>query len=248
MKIIAVIPARYNSNRFPGKLMKKIGGVPLISATYRAVSRIDILDDVFVVTDSDMIYEEIKRNGANVFMSKKTHDSGSDRIAELVENVDADIIVNVQGDEPFVNREAVENLVKIFENDKNKDIDLASAMQHFENNEQVTDPNFVKVVVDKNNFAIYFSRSPIPYNLNNIDECKYYEHIGIYVFRKKALMDFYYSKPSYLEEIEKIECLRFLENGNRIKMILVDYMGIEIDTPEDLVIANRFVRDNGIKF
>ena len=167
-------------------------------------------------------------------MSKLPHESGSDRIAEAAADLDVDIIVNVQGDEPFVNKEALIKLLNVFYEEGGNNIQVATIMQQMKDEKQINDPNYVKVAVDKNMNALMFSRSPIPYPRNTDIELVYYEHIGIYAFRKQALMNFTNWEMTPLEAAEKIECLRYLENGVPIKMVVSDYMGIEIDTPEDL--------------
>lgn len=241
MKVIALIPARYDATRFPGKLMAKLGERSVILRTYKAVVKTELFAEVYVVTDSDIIYQEIISNDGKAIMSQKEHESGSDRIAEAAENLEADIIVNVQGDEPFTKKEPLEKLLKLFEEDKNEEIDLASLMQVLTKVNLIEDPNYVKVVVDKEDNAMFFSRSPIPYPRNKAANPKYYEHIGVYAFRKQALIDFYHTPMTILEDTEKIECLRYLEIGKKIRMIETEYMGIEIDTPEDLENAKTFI-------
>lgn len=238
-KTIACIPARYAATRFPAKLMQPLGKYPVIVNTYLHTVQTNLFDEVWVVTDSNMIADAIKNVSGMVKISTKTHESGSDRIAEIIENEPVDIIINIQGDEPFVQKEQLQNLMAVFNEDKN--VAVASLMQKFKKEEQINDPNFVKVVVNKNNQALYFSRSAIPYNRSQI-HTDFYEHIGIYGFKKNALLQFYNTPPTPLELAEKIECLRFLEMGFCIKMVLTNYMGIEIDTPEDLIAASNFLK------
>ena len=244
MKIIAVIPARYNASRFPGKLMAKLGDTSVILRTYMSTVNTKLFEEVFVVTDSLVILDEIQKNGGKSIMSKRQHECGSDRIAEAIEDMNADIIVNVQGDEPFVNRDALKKIIEVFKTDHNREISVSSLMQEFKNIEEVKDPNFVKVVVDKDNFAMYFSRSPIPYCRDESASIKYYEHIGVYAFRKDALLDFYKMPMKINEVLERIEAIRYLEYGKKIKMIETKYVGVEIDTPEDLKMANDFLNQN----
>ena len=239
MKIIAMIPARYSASRFPGKLMQDLNGKPVITRTYEATVNTKLFDDVFVVTDSQIIYDEIERIGGNVMMSKKEHQCGSDRIAEAVENLDIDVVVNVQGDEPFTEVASLEKLIEVFKNDPNKEIDLASLMVHITDWEEIKNPNTVKVVLDKDNVALYFSRSPIPYPRDENVDVKYYKHKGVYAFRKQALMDFYHFPMLTLEAAEKLEQLRYLEYGKKIKMVETHVQGVEIDTPEDLERAKK---------
>lgn len=241
MKTIAMIPARYAAARFPGKLMQLLGDKSVIAHTYENTMATRLFDEVMVVTDSQIIFDEITHYGGYVIMSKQTHESGSDRIAEAVADLEVDIVVNVQGDEPFVNKEALQKLLNIFYEDGGSNVPVASIMQQMKDEKQILDPNYVKVTIDKNMNALMFSRSPIPYHRNTDVQPIYYEHIGIYAFRKQALMNFTGWPITPLETAEKIECLRYLENGIPIKMVVSDYMGIEIDTPEDLEKANKFL-------
>jgi 3-deoxy-manno-octulosonate cytidylyltransferase (CMP-KDO synthetase) len=237
MKIIAVIPARYASTRFPAKLMQDLGGKTVILKTYEAAVNTNLFQDVFVVTDSDLIFDEIVSHGGKAIMSIKVHESGSDRIAEAIANLDVDVVINVQGDEPFINAEPLKEIIEVFEQDFDKKVDLASLMREITNKEDINNPNNVKVVVDQNNFALYFSRSVIPYPREENVGVRYMQHIGIYAFRKQALLDFYNLPMKSLEASEKLEQLRYLEFGKRIKMIETSHIGIGIDTPEDLIKA-----------
>lgn len=243
MKIIAMIPARYGATRFPGKLMADLGGKPVIIRTYEATQKTGLFDDVYVVTDSELIREEVQKHGGKAIMSQKEHECGSDRIAEAVEHLDVDIVVNVQGDEPFVKKEPLEKLLAVFQGEDANQIDLASLMQEMTDWKDITDPNYVKVIVDRKDCALYFSRSPIPYPRDKEAGARYFEHIGVYAFRKQAILDFYHLPMKALEATEKVECIRFLEYGKTIKMVETDYMGIEIDTPEDLEKAKEFLTD-----
>ncbi|MFH4966469.1 3-deoxy-manno-octulosonate cytidylyltransferase [Gaetbulibacter sp. M235] len=239
MKIISMIPARYSASRFPGKLMQDLGGKSVIVRTYEATVATNLFDDVLVVTDSKIIYDEIVNNGGKAMMSIKEHECGSDRIAEAVEFLDIDIVINVQGDEPFTEKESLKKLIEVFKDDHDKKIDLASLMVHITDWEEISNPNTVKVIVDKDNLALYFSRSPIPYPRDKNVEVKYYKHKGVYAFRKEAILDFYHLPMLKLEASEKIECIRYLEYGKRIKMVETDVQGVEIDTPEDLERAKK---------
>ena len=241
MKIIAVIPARYASTRFPAKLMQDLGGKTVILRTYEAAVNTQLFDDVFVVTDSDLIYNEIVLNGGKAIKSIKEHESGSDRIAEAVENLDVDIVINVQGDEPFIDTEPLAKVIEIFRNDLDKQVDLASLMREITNEDDINNFNNVKVVVDQNQFALYFSRSVIPYPREQNVGVRHMQHIGIYAFRKQALMDFYSLPMKSLEASEKLEQLRYLEFGKRIKMVETIHVGIGIDTPEDLEKARKML-------
>jgi 3-deoxy-manno-octulosonate cytidylyltransferase (CMP-KDO synthetase) len=241
MKIIAVIPARYASTRFPAKLLQDLGGKTVIRRTYEAAVGTALFEDVFVVTDSILIYDEIISNGGKALMSVKEHESGSDRIAEAIENLEVDIVVNVQGDEPFINKEPLAKVISIFRNDFDSKVDLASLMVEITSKEDIENPNNVKVVIDQNNFALYFSRSVIPYPRETNVGVRYMKHIGIYAFRKQSLLDFYRLPMKSLEASEKLEQLRYLEYGKRIKMVETTHVGIGIDTPEDLEKARKMI-------
>lgn len=243
MKIIAVIPARYASTRFPAKLMQDLNGKTVILRTYEAAKRSPLFEEVFVVTDSDIIFDEIINNGGKAIKSIKNHESGSDRIAEAVADLEVDIVVNVQGDEPFIDKNALQLVIEAFKNDFNKSIDLVSLCRHITDKTEIENPNNVKVVVDQNNFALYFSRSVIPFPREQNVGVRYLQHIGIYAFRKAALLDFYSLPMQTLEASEKLEQLRYLEYGKRIKMIETSHIGIGIDTPEDLEKARKLFRN-----
>jgi 3-deoxy-manno-octulosonate cytidylyltransferase (CMP-KDO synthetase) len=241
MKIIAVIPARYASTRFPAKLMQDLGGKTVITRTYEAAVNTRLFDDVFVVTDSILIYDNIISAGGKAIMSVKEHESGSDRIAEAVENLEVEVVVNVQGDEPFINTAPLVKVIDVFRNDFDKKVDLASLMREITNEVDINNPNNVKVVVDQSGFALYFSRSVIPYPREKNVGVRYFQHIGIYAFRKAALMDFYRLPMKTLEASEKLEQLRYLEFGKRIKMVETTEVSIGIDTPEDLEKAREML-------
>ncbi|APG64235.1 3-deoxy-D-manno-octulosonate cytidylyltransferase [Tenacibaculum todarodis] len=239
MKIIAMIPARYQASRFPGKLMKDLGGKSVIVRTYESAIKTNLFDEVFVVTDSDIIFSEITNAGGKVIMSIKEHECGSDRIAEAVQNMDVDIVVNVQGDEPFIDEISLQKLINAFKKDVKKEIDLASLKVALTDKSEIENPNNVKVITDVNNFAIYFSRSVIPFHRDKEIQVKYFKHKGVYAFRKKALLDFYTTPMTPLEAAEKIEAIRYLEVGKKIKMIETSVESIGIDTPEDLEKAKK---------
>lgn len=241
LKIIAMIPARYAASRFPGKLMQILGDKTVIRRTYEATVATSLFDEVYVVTDSDVIEEEINNCGGKVIRSLKEHESGSDRIAEAVAEVDTDIVVNVQGDEPFTNRNSLEKVLQVFYEPDAEKIDLASLMTQIDSPEEINNPNTVKVVVDQSNFALYFSRSPIPFHRDQQIAVTYYKHRGVYAFRKQAILDFAKLPVGKLEAAEKIECLRYLEHGRTIKMALHNEKSVEIDTPEDLENAIKLI-------
>lgn len=238
MKKVCLIPARFDSTRFPGKLMKPLGGKAVIRCTYEAAEATGLFDEVIVVTDSSVIYAEITAAGGKAMMSRNRHESGSDRIAEIAADMDAAIILNVQGDTPFVKKDVLEKLLDQF---TDPSVQVASPMRVITYRDDILDPNFVKVVVDKNMNSLLFSRSVIPYPRDKNSPAIYYKHIGIYAFRKQALLDFTQWPVTALESSEKIECLRYLENGVPLRMVVVDYMGVEIDSPEDLEKAEAFL-------
>ena len=241
MKIIAMIPARYSASRFPGKLMKDLGGKTVILRTFEAALNTHLFDEVYVVTDSEIIQKNISDAGGNVIMSKTAHECGSDRIAEAVAFLDADIVINVQGDEPFIDKTSLSQLIEVFKEDVNKEIDLASLKVEITNQEDIENPNNVKVITDINNLAIYFSRSVIPFHRDKDISVKYYKHKGVYAFRKQALLDFYKTPMTPLEASEKIEAIRYQEIGKKIKMVETSVEAIGIDIPEDLEKAKKYL-------
>jgi len=237
MNIVAVIPARYAATRFPGKLMQMLGKKTIIRHVYDNTMATGLFSDVFIVTDSDIIYKEIKENSGKAIMSKKEHESGSDRIAEAIAEMNVDIIVNVQGDEPFIKKEPLEKLVRLF---NEPGVQVASLMRKI-SKEEAGDPNNVKVVTDRSGHALYFSRSTIPYQRDEKTNAEYFLHVGVYAYKKDVLMSFTKWPQSALEKIEKLEQLRYLENGIKIRMAETDYNNIAIDTPEDLEKAKLFL-------
>lgn len=239
-KVIAVIPARYNSTRFPGKMMEILGNRTIITTTYQNVLETGLFDEVFVATDSELIFDEISKNGGKAVMTGE-HETGSDRIAEAVQNIDCDIVINVQGDEPFLKKEPLKQLIDVFYKDEKKKISLASLKIQLKESEEIRNPNNVKVITDNNGFALYFSRSVIPFQRELSYDVKYYKHIGVYAFRKEALLKFSSLEMTPLEISEKLEQLRYLENGMKIKMVETDFVGIGIDTPEDLEKAKKLI-------
>lgn len=233
-----MIPARYDATRFPGKLMKQLGNKPVIQHTYDATVATGLFDKVIVVTDSDTIYNLITDHGGYAVMSKNTHHSGSDRIAEAVADMDVDVIVNVQGDEPFIQKEPLEKLIRLFDD---KAVRVGSLMRKITDNEELQRNSSVKVVVNKFNDALYFSRNVIPFPAGQAIDHPYYLHIGVYGFRKETLLAFTQWPAGELELVEKLEQLRYLENGVAIRMGLVDFKSIAIDTPEDLQRAKDMI-------
>jgi 3-deoxy-D-manno-octulosonate cytidylyltransferase len=241
MKKIAMIPARYAATRFPGKLMKMLGGKTVIRRTYENTVATGLFDEVVVVTDSEIIFNEIVNNGGKAVMSIQTHESGSDRIAEAIAHMEVDIVVNVQGDEPFMQKEPLRQLLEVFEGIDGEKVQVASMMKISKDPERIANPNCVKVAVNKNMYSLLFSRSPIPYHRDQSISPVYYEHIGVYAFRKQTLLDFTQWTMSPLEAIEKLEQLRYLENGVPLKMVVVDFEGVGIDTPDDLERAEKML-------
>ncbi|MFC4633292.1 3-deoxy-manno-octulosonate cytidylyltransferase [Dokdonia ponticola] len=241
LKIIAMIPARYAASRFPGKMMKDLGGKPVIVQTYESTVATQLFNDVYVVTDSPVIYDAVTAAGGKALMSREDHECGSDRIAEAVVSIDCDIVVNVQGDEPFTTREDLAPVLDVFYGEDASQIDLASVMTPLEDEADIKNPNNVKVIVDAMDYALYFSRSPLPYVRDREVALTIYKHKGIYAFRKQAIIDFSLLKMRALEAAEKIECIRFLEYGKKIKMVRSHNVAIGIDTEEDLEKARQLL-------
>lgn len=235
-----MIPARYAATRFPAKLMQPLGDKTVIASTYLNTVKAGVFTDVYVVTDSSIIYDEILRYGGKVIMSKKEHNSGSDRIAEAIADMEADVVVNVQGDEPFVAKAVLQQLTQLFIN--NPDVKVASLMRPVETETEFYNPNCVKVVTDNQNNALYFSRAAIPHHAM-LTGFKANLHIGIYGYKKEVLLQFTKWAPGLLENTEKLEQLRYLENGYPIKMALVNFKNVAIDTPEDLVHAQTLLEN-----
>jgi len=243
MKTIAMIPARYAATRFPYKLMQPLGSKTVIRHTYDNTVATDLFDDVFVVTDHRIIYDEITSNGGKAIMSLREHESGSDRIAEAIAEMDVDIVLNVQGDEPFVNTHMLKKLLDVFKDDEDKKIKVASPVKKILNPAHAANHNIVKVVVDKHMNSLLFSRSIIPYYRDETIIPFYYEHIGVYAFRKEALLLFTVWEMTPLEKAEKIECLRYLEHGIQLRMVETEDAGVKIDMPEDLAKAEAYLKN-----
>ncbi len=231
MKNIAVIPARFAASRFPGKLMQRIGEKTIIRMVYENAVAMNLFDEVLVVTDSDEIMNEIVSIGGSVKKSTKDHQSGSDRIAEAIESMDVDVVVNIQGDEPFVEKEPLQDLLNCF---KDPGVSVASVMKRFGERDEPENPNQVKVVCNRLNDALYFSRSPIPFKRNRSADLPYFKHVGVYAYRKETLLNFTQWPMGALEQTEMLEQLRYLENGVAIRMVETKTSSIGIDTPEDL--------------
>ena len=242
MRSIALIPARLESTRLSRKLLRELNGIPLIVRTAQNIIDFKIFDEVHVITDSTDIKNILDKYSISNFLSEKDHQTGTDRVAEYANNFDCDIIINVQGDEPFIKKQNLQIILSEFENDHNKIIDVISLKKRIDNQIDVDNHNNVKVVTDANNFANFFSRSPIPHNRSNSFN-QYYKHIGIYAFRKKALMEFPKMFISEIEKAEKIEALRFIYNDKKIKLLEIHNNIISIDTEEDFIEAQKFIHD-----
>ncbi len=238
MKNIAVIPARFAASRFPGKLLKPLGDKTVIAHTFLSTVHTGLFDEVLVATDSQDIKTEVEKYDAKVFMSKVPHESGTDRIAEAVKDRDVNVVVNVQGDTPFVNAIALKKLLNLF---LDESVKVGSLMEIINEAITLNDPNVVKVCVNNQMNSLFFTRSVIPFPGNTTDQITHYKHIGIYAFQKDMLLQFTKWPVTPLENAEKIECLRFIENGIQLKMALTGSMGIDINSPEDLNRAQAFV-------
>lgn len=227
-----VIPARYGSTRFPGKVLANIFGKPMIVRVVEQAVQ-TIADKVIVVTDNEQVYNICSNiDRVNVMMSPSDLSTGTDRVAYATKNIDDDIIINVQGDEPFIPPFLINQLIQGLKNDTS--LKMITACVTCNNIDDLENPSIVKVILDNNDYAIYFSRYPIPYNRDNIDNVIKYKHIGIYGFRHDYLLEFTASNRTSLEKIENLEQLRALENGIKIKVIKTDYNSISVDTYEDL--------------
>ena len=245
MKIAAVIPARYKSTRFEGKPLALIFSKPMVRHVYEGVIKSDALSEVLIATEDSRVYDACRGFGANVVMTKDTHQSGTDRVIEAASGIDADIVLNIQGDEPLVNTEIIDALIRPFK--EGSDILYTSVKTPIYSYEEFTDPNNVKVVVDKNDFGIYFSRSPIPYDRENPQGLKDFKgmfgfkHLGFYGYIKDFLIEFGKMSPSYLEKKEMLEQLRAIENGYKIKVNTVSISTIPVDVPGDIKKVENFI-------
>lgn len=243
MNIIAIIPARYASTRFPGKPLALLAGKPVIRHVYEKVSR--VVPDTWVATDDERIFQAVKEFGGQVVMTRTDHQSGTDRIQEAVEKIGskADVVVNIQGDEPFIHISQIETVCRLFEDNQTQ---IATIGKLFSDMEAADSPNSPKIVTDRHGFALYFSRSVIPFVRGQehaawINHYPFLKHLGIYAYRRTVLAEITKLPQSALEQAESLEQLRWLENGYRIKVGLTDVETIGIDTPEDLERAERFI-------
>jgi 3-deoxy-manno-octulosonate cytidylyltransferase (CMP-KDO synthetase) len=245
-KISAVIPARYSSTRFEGKPLADILGKPMIQYVYEGVRESKWIDEVIVATDDQRIMEAVKSFGGKAVMTSPTHLTGTDRVAEVAKRLKSEIVVNIQGDEPLIKGNIIDKAIRPLLSDDT--LPLSTLMTRIEEVRDWLNPHIVKVVVDQKNFALYFSRSPIPFprdlHIGRLESNPFgtsrplpkrvFKHIGVYVFRRKFLLHFSRMRPSPLEKLEKLEQLRALENGYRIKVNFVDYEPLSVDTPKDL--------------
>ena len=240
-KVIGVIPARFASSRFPGKVLKDIAGKPMIQRVYEQANKSQLLDQLFVAVDDERVLKVVEGFGGKAVMTKIEHQSGTDRLAEAVEKIDADIVVNIQGDQPLFDSNMIDEAVQPMLDDTL--IQMSTLKTKIEK-EDYADPAVVKVVTDEDDFALYFSRSLIPYSRDNV-EVNIYEHVGLYVYRKEFLFTISKLPQTYLEKIEMLEQLRVLEKGYKIKVIETksdSISGISVDTPEDLIKVERLIK------
>ena len=245
MKILGVIPARYASTRFEGKPLKDINGHTMIEWVYKRAENADI-DKLVVATDDERIFNNVKNFGGNAVMTSKEHENGTSRIIEVIntpEYNDFDFIINIQGDEPLIDIKSINLLADNYRKEKSE---IVTLKKEFNKNENVENPNIVKVVTDFNDNAIYFSRSVIPYERNSVENFKYYKHIGIYGYTSKFLNELKNLKEGILEKIESLEQLRFIENGYKIKVLETVSEVIGVDTEEDLKEVIKYIKENGI--
>jgi len=229
---LIVIPARYGSKRFPGKPLVKIHGKEMVLHVYERALKSKFAREVIIATDDDRIFSCAKNYGAKVEMTAKDIKSGTDRVWEVAKKLNYRIVVNLQGDEPFIDPSVIDDAILTLKN--SKDADISTPVKPINEEKEIKDPNIVKVVFNGSYYAIYFSRSPIPYYREKKGEIKYYKHIGLYCFKREALQKFVNLPQSNLEKIEKLEQLRAIENGLKIKIFITDYNSISVDTPEDL--------------
>lgn len=242
MKSAILIPARLKSTRLPNKIILDICGKPMIQWVYEQVIKSQYVDSIYIVTDSLQIADIVENFGGMVIFTSPNHQSGTDRIAEAIEKIDNEIIINVQGDEPLIDFHLIDKLILEL---KNRDSYFVSAMSKIENIEELQNPNIVKVIQDINSYAIYFSRSPIPFNRDgNIDISQYKKHIGIYGYKRDFLKQYSSLSPTFLEQSEKLEQLRAIEHGFKIKMVDTTYKSIGVDTIEDLERVRKIICGN----
>ena len=233
LRVVGIIPARYASTRFEGKPLADLAGKPMVQHVYERSRRAACLDELLVATDDERIFQAVKSFGGKAVMTRPDHATGTDRLAEVCESLDADIVVNVQGDEPLIEPAAIEQAAQPLIADAS--IVMGTLMNEIASEDELLNPNVVKVVVDKDGFALYFSRSPLPYpRPGTWGQATYYRHIGLYVYRREFLLTYAKLPQTPLEKQEKLEQLRALEHGYRIRVVLTEHRSIGVDTPEDL--------------
>jgi 3-deoxy-manno-octulosonate cytidylyltransferase (CMP-KDO synthetase) len=241
-KVIGVIPARYGSSRFPGKVLADLAGKPMIQWVYEKVLKSKTLDQLFIATDDTRVLKAVEGFGGNAVMTKIDHQSGTDRIAEAIQKIETDIVVNIQGDQPLLDPKMIDEAVQPMLEDTTIQM---STIKTKISEEDYNDPAVVKVVVDENDFALYFSRSLIPYSRDNI-AVNVFEHVGLYVYRKEFLLKISKLPQTYLEKVEMLEQLRVMEKGYKIKVVETkskQAAGVSVDTPEDLAKVEKMVRE-----
>lgn len=242
MDVIGIIPARYSSTRFAGKVLADILGKPMIWHVWERAKQAAVLDDLIIACDDERVARVAEEFGAKVAFTAKAHASGTDRICEVINPLDVKIVINIQGDEPLIHPTMIDAVARALLDDSS--ISMATVMKNIEEPRVINDPNVVKVVIDKNNFAVYFSRSPIPFHAEE-SEIKlpiYFKHIGLYGYTKDFLFVYKNLPVSYLEKVERLEQLRVLEEGFRIKVIETKYDTIGVDTPEDLEKVKEYLQ------
>jgi len=239
MKSIGVIPARWASTRFEGKVLAEIAGKPMIQHVWERTQQSTILGEVIIACDEQKVFDAVKGFGAQAVLTSQDHPSGTDRIAEVVQPKDCEIVINIQGDEPLIHHSVIDNLIHVLEQETK--IQMATVIKFLEDKDEIENPNIVKVVIDEHKNALYFSRCPIPYNREGKDAF-YYKHLGIYAYRKDFLLKFTQLPKSGLEKIEQLEQLRALEAGYKIKTIMTDIKTIGVDTPDDLMQVEQWLK------
>lgn len=246
MDVIGVIPARYSSTRFEGKVLAKILGKPMIQYVWERAKQAKCLDDIIIACDNESVARVAQEFGAKVVITSKDHTCGTDRISEVINPLDVKIVVNIQGDEPLIHPTMIDSVARALLEDKS--LNMATLMKRIDDAQSVSDPNVVKVVVDRNNFALYFSRSAIPYFANNseIKDPVYFKHIGLYAYTKDFIFTYRNLPVSILEQIEKLEQLRVLDGGFRIKVIETKYDTVGVDTQSDLEKVEAYLREEKI--
>lgn len=248
LRIVGIIPARYRSARFPGKVVADIAGKPMVWWVYKRTNESKLINKVIVATDHNRVRKVLEELGCNLVMTSKKHQTGTDRVAEVAENIKADIVVNVQADEPLITPVAIDKLLKAMKSDST--IEVATLCRKAKSNKEIFNPNTVRVVMNKDGDALYFSRAPIPFNRdaesahNWLGTGPYFQHIGIYAYRRKFLLELSKQPQTDLEKVEKLEQLRVLETGHRIRVVETDYEPVGVDVPTDIQKVERLINRN----